>query len=58
MDGGTRKVVGRVTSAASSPRAGEAIGLGYVRREVELPGTVHLGEEQGPEVRVEAAVPL
>ena len=47
-DGG--KVRGRVTSVADSPRFGETIGLGYVRREVEPPATLRLGD--GAEVRV------
>ena len=47
------KVRGRVTSVARSPRFGQAIGLGYVRREVEPPATLRLGGGSGPEVTVE-----
>ena len=50
--GGTR-VRGRVTSVAQSPRFGQAIGLGYVRREVEPPAGLRLGSGSGPEVGVE-----
>lgn len=46
------KVVGTVTSAVESPRAGGPVGLGFVRREVELPGTVRIGAPDGPEVEV------
>lgn len=48
---------GRVTSAVRSPRFGETIGLGYVRREIEPPATVHLGGPDGPPVRVSRLVP-
>ena len=51
--GGTR-VRGRVTSVADSPRFGQVIGLGYVRREVEPPATLRLGSGDGVEVGVEA----
>lgn len=51
-DGGT-KVRGRVTSVAQSPRFAQAIGLGYVRREVEPPATLRLGSGSGSEVGVE-----
>lgn len=53
IDAGTGKQVGRVTSAAWSPRDGEMIGLGYVRREVE-PGSsvVRLGSVDGGPVDV------
>ena len=52
--GGT-KVRGRVTSVADSPRFGQTIGLGYVRREVEPPTTLRLGSREGAEVGVEAS---
>lgn len=41
------KVVGRVTSACASPRQGETIGLGYVRREVEPPATLAVADGGG-----------
>jgi folate-binding protein YgfZ len=44
--------VGVVTSEALSPRVGASIGLGYVRREVSVPGVVHLGSPDGPRVEV------
>jgi len=45
------KPVATVTSACVSPRLGQAIALGYVRREVE-PGAVLRVAQVGPEVRV------
>jgi folate-binding protein YgfZ len=45
------KVVGVVTSSCYSPAAKQGIGLGYVRREVVLPGRLHLGTLNGPEIR-------
>jgi folate-binding protein YgfZ len=47
------KVVGRVTSAAASPRLG-TLALAYIRREVEPPGPVRVGGPEGREVEVEA----
>ena len=47
------KVVGAITSVATSPRDG-ALALGYVRREVEPPGPVRVGGPEGPEAAVEA----
>lgn len=38
--GGDAKVVGRITSACFSSVFGHAIGLAYVRREVQVPGTL------------------
>lgn len=49
------KVRGRVTSVADSPRFGQVIGLGYVRREVEPPATLRLGSGEGAEVGVGVA---
>ena len=53
FEAGGTKVRGRVTSVAESPRFAQAIGLGYVRREVEPPGTLRLGSGEGAEVGVE-----
>jgi len=39
---GDGREVGRVTSVVDSPRAGGRIGLGWVRREVEVPGAVQV----------------
>lgn len=52
FDAGGTKVRGRVTSVADSPRFGQVIGLGYVRREVEPPGTLRLRSGEGAEVGV------
>lgn len=53
FEAGGAKVRGRVTSVAQSPRFGQAVGLGYVRREVEPPAELRQGSGAGPEVRVE-----
>lgn len=46
------KVLGRVTSAVVRPGRDRVVGLGYVRREVELPGQLHLGSGRGTPVGV------
>jgi folate-binding protein YgfZ len=46
--------VGRITSAAWSPKHGQEIALAYVRREVEPPAPLRLGAADGPEVTVVA----
>lgn len=51
------KVRGRVTSVADSPRFGQVVGLGYVRREVEPPATLRLDSGDGAVVGVEATGP-
>lgn len=48
----SEKACGRITSCARSPKFGEWIGMGYVRREVEPPGVVALGSPAGPPVSV------
>ena len=53
FEAGGSKVRGRVTSVADSPRFGQVIGLGYVRREIEPPAAVRLGSGEGAEVGVE-----
>jgi folate-binding protein YgfZ len=56
---GEPKPVGRVTSACVSPLHDQTIGLGYVRREVEPPEVLRLGEPAGVEARVyELPLPL
>ncbi|MEX1184170.1 MAG: glycine cleavage T C-terminal barrel domain-containing protein [Gemmatimonadota bacterium] len=40
--------VGRITSAAQSPRHAQTIALAYVRREVEPPAALRLGDVDGP----------
>ena len=57
FEAGGGKVRGRVTSVAQSPRFGQAIGLGYVRREVEPPATLRLERGLGAAVGVELAEP-
>jgi folate-binding protein YgfZ len=46
------KQVGWTTSAAVSPRMGQTVALGYLRREVEPGGTVNFGGPDGEPVRV------
>jgi folate-binding protein YgfZ len=48
----TGKEVGWATSAAFSPRLGETVALGYVRREVEPGATVRVGAADGPGAEV------
>jgi tRNA-modifying protein YgfZ len=52
FDGGRERRLGEVRSAASSPRFGQTIALGYVRREVGPGGRVRLGAPDGPEVEI------
>ena len=47
--------VGRITSAAWSPRLDQTLALGYVRREVEPGATLHIESVDGPVATVEAA---
>jgi folate-binding protein YgfZ len=54
MSADTGKKVGRITSAAWSPRFGQTIGLAYVRREVEPDSQVQLASVDGPGVTVAA----
>jgi folate-binding protein YgfZ len=49
---GEERTVGQVTSAVRSPRFGEVIGLGYVRREVSPPAELRLGSPGGAPVSV------
>jgi folate-binding protein YgfZ len=49
---GEERAVGHVTSAARSPRLGEVIALGYVRREVTPPAELRLASSVGSPVRV------
>jgi folate-binding protein YgfZ len=48
----TGKDVGSLTSAAHSPMLGQAVALGYVRREIEPGATVRLGAPDGPAATV------
>ena len=41
-----------MTSVADSPRHGQVVGLGYVRREVAPPATLRLGSGDGAAVGV------
>ena len=49
-DGG--KEVGWITSPAHSPKLGQTIAMGFVRREVEPGGTVRVGGADGPQATV------
>lgn len=49
---GEERTVGRVTSSAASPRFGQTVALGYVRREVEPPAELRLGGPGGAAVEV------
>jgi tRNA-modifying protein YgfZ len=46
------KRLGRITSAAWSPRHRQTLALAFVRREVEPPATLRLGAPDGPSVTV------
>ena len=46
------KAVGQLTTVVRSPRFGEVVALGWVRREVAPPAELRLGEREGPPVRV------
>jgi folate-binding protein YgfZ len=48
----TGKEVGWTTSAAFSPRLGQTVAMGYVRREVEPGAEVRIGAADGPAARV------
>jgi aminomethyltransferase len=54
---GQDRPMGTVTSAVNSPRFGGVIGLGYVRRHVEPPADLHLGDGDGELVGVRALTP-
>ena len=49
---GNARARGRITSVAHSPRLGQGVGLGYVRREIEPPATLRLESEEGAEIGV------
>jgi len=49
---GVERPVGWITSAVASPRFGETLALGYVRREVDADGLVRVGSAEGAEARV------
>ena len=51
------KACGRVTSSARSPKLGEWIGMGYVRREVVPPAVLRLDAAEGTRVAVERLPP-
>jgi glycine cleavage system aminomethyltransferase T len=54
----TGRVVGRVTSVAWSPSLATVVALGYLHRDVEVPGPVgiHTGEAPGDVVGAEARI--
>jgi tRNA-modifying protein YgfZ len=49
---GRERSGGEVRSVTRSPRFGQGIALGYVRREAEPPTAVRLGSSDGPEVQL------
>lgn len=49
---GRERPGGEVRTAVQSPRFGQTIALGYLRRELEVPGTARLGRPDGPAVEV------
>jgi tRNA-modifying protein YgfZ len=51
---GRDRPAGEVRSATVSPRFGQLIALGYLRREAEPPTIARLGAPDGPEVQVRA----
>ncbi|TVR62597.1 MAG: aminomethyl transferase family protein [Gemmatimonadales bacterium] len=51
---GRSRDAGEIRSAVESPRFGQGIALGYLRREAEPPGTARLGAPDGPEIAVRA----
>ena len=56
---GETKVVGRITSSCTSPLHGQTIALGYVRREIDPPATLRLGDGDGPEAEIfELPIPI
>jgi tRNA-modifying protein YgfZ len=52
VDAASGREVGWVTSAVRSPRAGETVGLGYVRREFAAGAELRVGSPDGPPVSV------
>lgn len=50
----TGREAGRITSTAASPRMGQAVALGYVRREIGPGGVVRVGSAEGTEAEVVA----
>jgi folate-binding protein YgfZ len=48
----TGREVGWTTSAAFSPRLGQTVAMGYVRREIEPGGEVRIGAADGPSAQV------
>lgn len=51
---GRERPAGEIRSAADSPRFGQTIALGYLRREAEPPAVARIGAADGPEVQVRA----
>jgi tRNA-modifying protein YgfZ len=51
---GRKGPAGEIRSAVRSPRFGQGIALGYLRRELEPPGEARLGTPDGPPVQVRA----
>lgn len=56
---GETKTVGRITSSCVSPLHGQTIALGYVRREIQPPAELRLGDADGPVAKVyELPIPI
>ena len=51
---GREREAGEIRSVAQSPRFGQGIALGYLRRELEPPGVARLEGPDGPEIGVRA----
>jgi tRNA-modifying protein YgfZ len=51
---GRDRAAGEIRSVVQSPRFGQTIGMGYLRREAEPPTIAHLGAVDGPTVAVRA----
>ncbi len=51
---GQKRPAGTIRSFVLSPRFDQGIALGYLRREVEPPAVVTIGDPTGPEVKVRA----
>lgn len=49
---GRERAAGEIRTAVPSPGLGQTVALAYVRREVEVPGTVHVAGPDGPTAEV------
>jgi tRNA-modifying protein YgfZ len=51
---GRDRAAGEIRSSVRSPRFGQTVALGYLRREADPPTTARLGGAEGPEIQVRA----